>query len=443
MAKASVMELQVEAGMCQVQRDEGMQAWRLMASVLQGMLSALAHLVTGWSPETVAMVLLATPFVVATVYWMVRAQHRLATMEQTLGQCSEMVHSMLEKLSDPTGEHDDLGSGLLRHYMMEEFIAGVRTMQHFLGLLAFHDRQLAEFLSQLEETLQGYVELAKAVNNLLSELSVRMPKTATATSILDVVKNVREILLKVQADLEDGAGKVAAGTTAAAATPTPGDGSNSVLDRCRETLARVELLDKNLEKMHNKFTGLAKLFESYDPTKTVVEVGSKTKMQSIQDDVGLNRGQANQLHKDKVTLLKTMEKSLATLQNHRRWAAPIDSAGQNRAIDLLLAHGETQKEHSDLLERTDQVLQELREACRDQSTKTQELGNIVFEFELRERFAERFGIRGGVPITPIQTASSRAPTVIDLQSRIARPVNFATVTFPDGRVSMVPEGQLH
>ncbi|CAE7782460.1 unnamed protein product [Symbiodinium sp. CCMP2592] len=262
MARASVMEVQVEAGMCPEQGGERVHAWGPTISVLEGMLRALAHLVTGWSPETVAILLLVIPFVITAVYWMVKAQHRLVAMEQTLGQCSEMVRGMLEKLPTPTVEPDDLGSGLLQHYMMEEFFAGVRTMHHFLGLLAFHDRQLAEFLSQLEETLRGYVELAKAVNNLFNELSVRMPKTATATSILDVVKNVRDILLKVQADLEDGAGKVAAGTTVAAATPTPGDGSNPVLDRCRETLARVELLDKNLEKMHNKFTGLAKLFES-------------------------------------------------------------------------------------------------------------------------------------------------------------------------------------
>ena len=83
-------------------------------------------------------------------------------------------------------------------------------------------------------------------------------------------------------------------------------------------------------------------------------------------------------------------------------------------------------------------MQEFREATQEHVQKTQELGAVVFE--LRDRmFSSHQGFRtfqgGPGPSRP-------TPTVIDLQSRIARPA-YATVTYPDGRVSMIPEEQLH
>ena len=158
-----------------------------------------------------------------------------------------------------------------------------------------------------------------------------------------------------------------------------------------------------------------------------------------------------------MVLLKSMEKSLQHLQSvydnmsgslaqmgGALSQAPVDSAGQTRALDLLMAITETQREHAESIERYDQAMGEFKEASREHVLKTQELGAVIFE--LRDRFIDQFGAHSrqfstytGPQLQPV----NRGPTVIDLQSRIARPSNFATVTYPDGRISMVPEDQLH
>ena len=107
---------------------------------------------------------------------------------------------------------------------------------------------------------------------------------------------------------------------------------------------------------------------------------------------------------------------------------PVDSAGQSRALDLLLQLGESFRD-------CEGIWQELKESSRDTLTRTQELGTTMTE--LRDRLSDRqsggqpqghgmqgFGQQGG---------PSRMPTVIDLQSRIPqRSQGFATVTFPEG-----------
>ena len=173
--------------------------------------------------------------------------------------------------------------------------------------------------------------------------------------------------------------------------------------------------------------------------------------------MGLNRGQASTLHKDKVILLKSLEKTMQHLQTvfdnmsgslaqmgGALSQAPVDSAGQTRALDMLMAMSETQREHAESIERYDQAMGEFKEASREHVQKTQELGAVIFE--LRDRFIDQFGARSrqfstyaGPQLQPV----SRGPTVIDLKSRIARPSKIATVTYPDGRISMVPEDQLH
>ena len=226
-----------------------------------------------------------------------------------------------------------------------------------------------------------------------------------------------------------------------------------LLDKVKETLARVELFDKNLEKLHSKLMAVAGVVDKLDfkPALEKTELVLRQKLQSVGEDVNLNRGQASSLHKDVVGLDKSqthlqslvdgMSQSLAQMGGALS-RAPVDSQGQTRALDLLLALGETQKEHGEWLEKTDQSLLEFKNATAEHVQKTQELGITIFE--LRDRFTERFGRPNTFRDFPTQQIqSSRGPTVIDLQSRIARPSNFATVTFPDGRISMVPEDQLH
>ena len=46
-----------------------------------------------------------------------------------------------------------------------------------------------------------------------------------------------------------------------------------------------------------------------------IESVLRAKLQALNEDVNLNRGQAQSLHKDQINLLKTMEKLLVTLQS--------------------------------------------------------------------------------------------------------------------------------
>ena len=164
-----------------------------------------------------------------------------------------------------------------------------------------------------------------------------------------------------------------------------------------------------------------------------IESVLRAKLQALNEDVNLNRGQAQSLHKDQINLLKTMEKLLVTLQSLMDGMSlslaqmggalskpPVDSAGQTKMVDLLLALGETQREHGEWLEKHDQVLLEFKDATKEHVQKTQDLGISIFE--LRDRFAERFGGRPSTfrDFPGPQLQSARGPTVIDLQSRIAR-----------------------
>ena len=423
-----------------------------------------------------------------------RLERMGATLRQ-LGQrmhnheesCSEMatgIWRILEEMrklgAQPAGDPAEMGTHLWHHALWEDLRTYVRTTQHVMDMLAYQDRQWHEMVTQLEDTFRSHVELAKAINVLLSEMSARMPRTAMAPTILEQVKELKE-LLQTQATLPKNVTKVLeqvgtfkdlleAGFARLATPSTTPDASGShtlAVEKTKETLARVELLDKNLEKVHAKLGAVATTLAGHDPTKAhnelvkpaleKIETFCRGKFLSLNEEVGLNRGQASTLHKDKVVLLKSMEKTLHHLQaaydnmsgslaqmGGALSQAPVDSAGQTRALDLLQAITETQREHAESIERYDQAMGEFKEASREHVVKTQELGAVIFE--LRDRFIDQFGARSrqfstyaGPQLQPV----NRGPTVIDLQSRIARPSNFATVTYPDGRISMVPEDQLH
>ena len=84
--------------------------------------------------------------------------------------------------------------------------------------------------------------------------------------------------------LVDGAGSAASGSGLAS------DMLVQIRDKGKETLARVELFDKNLEKLHAMVQGLAKVLEQPEAHKLFVEVAkpilerleqlTRTKMQS-------------------------------------------------------------------------------------------------------------------------------------------------------------------
>ena len=78
----------------------------------------------------------------------------------------------------------------------------------------------------------------------------------------------------------------------------------------------MELFDKNLEKLHAKLLAVSVVVEKLDPKPALEKIENvlRQKLQSVSEDVNLNRGQAHSLHKDEVTLLKSMEKMLIHLQ---------------------------------------------------------------------------------------------------------------------------------
>ena len=181
---------------------------------------------------------------------------------------------------------------------------------------------------------------------------------------------------------------------------------------------------------------MATVLEKIDPTRSLNEVGkpiwerleqlTRSKLQSLAEEVNLVRGQHSSQHKDEVGLLKGLERTLAQLQSIMdglsvRMAqigasfsqAPVDSAGQTRALELLGQLGELCKETAVGLKDQEGAMQEFREATQEHVQKTQELGAVVFE--LRDRmFSTHQGFRlSRVGLAPVD----RPPR--SLTSRVA------------------------
>ena len=423
----------------------------------------------GWLIAMMGLVL------VLLIQWSRTLQRLEMTMARAVHAMQEAVQKLEENKSGGTSSYRPEQSDQGMEELWCDIRAYTKTVQHLMDMVAYQDRQLSDQAGQQEDVARGHVELTKAVNNLLAEVSVRMPRTATATSILDVVKVVKDMMTKMadsvpkdwHTDIAQAIDDLKAKLDTLPAqqtgdqTVSSGEGPSATHSKVRETLARVELLDKNLEKVHGKLAAVATVLEKIDPTRSLNEVGkpiwerleqlTRSKLQSLAEEVNLVRGQHSSQHKDEVGLLKGLERTLAQLQSIMdglsvRMAqigasfsqAPVDSAGQTRALELLGQLGELCKETAVGLKDQEGAMQEFREATQEHVQKTQELGAVVFE--LRDRmFSTHQGFRtfqgGPGPSRP-------TPTVIDLQSRIARPA-YATVTYPDGRVSMIPEEQLH
>ena len=85
--------------------------------------------------------------------------------------------------------------------------------------------------------------------------------------MLDQVKTFRDLL-------EAGLANVAKAPQAALQLTrgTVGSGNPTILDKVKETLARVELFDKNLEKLRTKLMAVAVVVEKQDPVHAQNEV---------------------------------------------------------------------------------------------------------------------------------------------------------------------------
>ena len=187
------------------------------------------------------------------------------------------ISAEMHKLgAQPVGDSAEMGAQLWHHALWEDLRTHVRTMQHAMDMLAYQDRQWHQMVTQLEETFLSHVELTKAVNVLLSEMAARMPRTAMAPTILEQVKELKE-LLQTLATLPSNVGSVLEQVRnfkdlleagfARIATPGTGGSHTLAVEKTKETLARVELLNKNLEKVHAKLGAVATTLAGQDPTK--------------------------------------------------------------------------------------------------------------------------------------------------------------------------------
>eukprot|EP00439_Symbiodinium_sp_Y106_P019837 s1783_g2.t1 len=329
----------------------------------------------GWLIAMMGLVL------VLLIQWSRTLQRLEMTMARAVHAMQEAVQKLEENKSGGTSSYRPEQSDQGMEELWCDIRAYTKTVQHLMDMVAYQDRQLSDQAGQQEDVARGHVELTKAVNNLLAEVSVRMPRTATATSILDVVKVVKDMMTKMadsvpkdwHTDIAQAIDDLKAKLDTLPAqqtgdqTVSSGEGPSATHSKVRETLARVELLDKNLEKVHGKLAAVATVLEKIDPTRSLNEVGkpiwerleqlTRSKLQSLAEEVNLVRGQHSSQHKDEVGLLKGLERTLAQLQSIMdglsvRMAqigasfsqAPVDSAGQTRALELLGQLGELCKE---------------------------------------------------------------------------------------------------
>ena len=96
------------------------------------------------------------------------------------------VRDLVTKLETGPGPTHD--SGLWNEVLCADLRAQMQTARHVTDMVANQDRQWYQLVGQLEEVFNSHVELTKAVNVLLSDLAARMPKTTTATTILEQVR---------------------------------------------------------------------------------------------------------------------------------------------------------------------------------------------------------------------------------------------------------------
>eukprot|EP00439_Symbiodinium_sp_Y106_P052761 s2061_g7.t1 len=205
-------------------------------------------------------------------------------------------------------------------HLLEDFVASARSMAHLFDLLAYQDPQWHEMMQQLEDVFRAHTELNKAVNVLLGDVAQRMPKSTTAAAItakieqldekLDgmaaqIAKNLpeawhsqttkalNELMDQVESGMQNLNRQLAeeSSSSAGRAAGMAPDMLVQTRDKSRETLARVELLDKNLEKLHSMVQGMAKVLEQPDAAKLFSDIAkpllerieqlTRAKMQSI------------------------------------------------------------------------------------------------------------------------------------------------------------------
>ena len=126
------------------------------------------------------------------VLYQARANSQLRRTERACMAAVQEVRDLVAKLG--TASEPTYDSGLWNEVLFADLRAQVQTARHVMDMMASQDRQWYQLVGQLEEVFNSHVELTKAVNVLLSDLAARMPKTATATTILEHVRSLKELV---------------------------------------------------------------------------------------------------------------------------------------------------------------------------------------------------------------------------------------------------------
>ena len=157
------------------------EVWTQMAAAL------------GWSPSARWPEVLCLMGVLALlVLYQARANSQLRRTERACMAAVQEVRDLVAKLG--TASEPTYDSGLWNEVLFADLRAQVQTARHVMDMMASQDRQWYQLVGQLEEVFNSHVELTKAVNVLLSDLAARMPKTATATTILEHVRSLKELV---------------------------------------------------------------------------------------------------------------------------------------------------------------------------------------------------------------------------------------------------------
>ena len=371
------------------------------------------------------------------------------------------------------------------------------TTQHACDWMGSATKLISAQHDEMGDLTRAHIELSKAVNKMLDDLANRPAGSAAADSIpASWVQELKDALgpsVKAMKDLkslvesglngvnqqladqdltpfkdtlkdffirfEDGCEKLTKGLELLKQGGTQGSagGSNQqVLDALGAMKTVVQNLGTPSKEVLDAVATVKGAVDRCREQGEKVEQVTRAKTTSIYEEVGLLKGQNNQLHKDGFTLMKNLEKKMehqsAVLDGFAGSLAqltaafgrpPVDSPGVTRMLDTTLSQGE-------LLKELESHVGQMRDAHEELLQLTR---------EVRERQPERAPYRepptrAAQGPADVQTQARPQPQVIDLQSRIplVRPVfshagvgvgaGFATVTYSDGTRAAICEDEI-
>ena len=367
------------------------------------------------------------------------------------------------------------------------------TTQHACDWMGSATKLISAQHDEMGDLTRAHIELSKAVNKMLDDVANRTAASSSADTIPTAwvqelkdalapsVKAMKDLKSLVESGLngvnqqladqdltpfkdtlkdffirfEDGCEKLTKGLDLLKQGGAASGGNNQqVLDALGAMKTVVQNLGTPPKEVLDAVTAVKSAVDRCREQGEKVEQVARAKTTSIYEEVGLLKGQNNQLHKDGFTLMKNLEKKMehqsAVLDGFAGSLAqltaafgrpPVDSPGVTRMLDTSLSQGELLKELEGHVGQMRDAHDELLQLTR----------------EVRERQPERAPYREPPRTTQgpdVQTQARPQPQVIDLQSRIplVRPVfshagvgvgaGIATVTYSDGTRAAIREDEI-